>query len=49
VATAVPKLRVAQLDAHALNVSVLLASQQYQPWNFEELRLRLRQVMMGFV
>jgi len=49
VATPVPRLRVAQLDAHAQNVSVLLASQQSQPWNIEELRLRLRQVVTGFV
>ena len=49
VATAVPRLRVAQLAAHAQNVNVLLAAQQAQPWSHQELRLRLRRVVTGFV
>ena len=49
VATAVPRLRVAQLAAHAQNVDVLLAAQQAQPWSHQELRLRLRRVVTGFV
>jgi FlaA1/EpsC-like NDP-sugar epimerase len=48
VATAVPRLRVAQLDPHAQNVSLLLASQQSQPWSHQELRLQLRRVVTGF-
>jgi len=49
VATAVPRLRVAQLAAHAQNVDVLLASQQAQPWSHHELRSQLRRVVTGFL
>jgi len=30
-------------------VNVLLAAQQAQPWSHQELRLRLRRVVTGFV